>query len=90
MSLGLASDEAIFCLSFSRFLFFKYAQGLCKVSAEAKFTRFGVMGTGTLVHSLGSMNLSPMIILMQKQCPACHFSQSQIQGRDQNAATEYC
>ena len=29
-------------------------------------------------------------ILMQKQCPACRFSQSQIQGRDQNAATEYC
>ena len=40
MSLGLASDEAIFCLSYSRFLFFKYAQGLRKVSAKSKFTRF--------------------------------------------------
>ena len=29
-------------------------------------------------------------ILMEKQCPVCRFSQSQIQGRDQNAATEYC
>ena len=39
MALGLAWDEVIFCLSYSRFLFFKYAQRLCKVSAEAKFTR---------------------------------------------------
>ena len=40
MSLGLVSDEAIFCLSYSKFLFFKYAQGLRKVSAKSKFTRF--------------------------------------------------
>ena len=37
MALGLASDEAIFCLSYSRFLFFKYAHsGLCKCLKNKK------------------------------------------------------
>ena len=39
MALGLSSVETIFELSHSRFLFFKCAQRLCKVSAEAEFTQ---------------------------------------------------
>ena len=39
MALGLSSVGTVFELSHSRFLSFKYAQRLCKVSAEAEFTQ---------------------------------------------------
>ena len=34
---------------------------MLKTDEQIKFQSIRVMGTGTLVHSLGSMNLSPMI-----------------------------
>ena len=36
--------------------------GLCCMFHCLHFHNSRVMGTGTLVHSLGSMNLSPMIV----------------------------
>ena len=36
---------------------------MLKTDEQIKFQSIRVMGTGTLVHSLGSMNLSPMILV---------------------------
>ena len=39
-----------------------YVYILTNPSFREDWVKIGVMGTGTLVHSLGSMNLSPMIL----------------------------
>ena len=40
-----------------------YVYILTNPSFREDWVKIGVMGTGTLVHSLGSMNLSPMILV---------------------------
>ena len=42
-----------------------YVYILTNPSFREDWVKIGVMGTGTLVHSLGSMNLSPMILSNQ-------------------------